>query len=644
MPRTNRVGFLLALLVLLAAVPGGLAGTAAAASETCSFPVTKTDATGTQVTVDQEPQRIVTLAPSAAQTLWEIGAKSKVVAVSTNAAYLSGTGSLSKITTYPSVDTEAVVNQTPDLVLAPDVIADDDVDKLRSSGLTVYNAPESKTIEDVYSKTLVIGRLTGECDGAQSTVSWMREEIGDARDAVRDRHHPVTFYHMGGRWTTGSGTFIHEVLRTAGATNVAAEAGISGYRVMSAEQIVRRDPAWIVRGDSPYTTVPRDQLPYSATTAVAEDQIVVVDADYIGQAAPRIVYVIEEIAEALHPDVDIDVGSGGRNADLTDREPTVSRSVSVDGSVTLAVGDLYASRDVNLSLENSPLTTTRGVRVSGIDLTLAEPNPSFEIAVTPDASLPASPPGDGKTVVLGTFAVTPNGLLATDVSEAHIHFSVPREALVDLGAGPDRVVLYRYTNGNWNRLETSLVDQDRDGFTFTARTPGTSTFAVGVPRRALAVRDATLESTQLAVGDPVAATATVHNPGVATVTVPLSLSVGGEVLATRAVTIPANASTTVKLTASVTTSGTHEVSVGSQSLGSITVQAPETEPPSPSDPESDATAAADGDRSTRTPNPETSGTETLVRETGQDGFGIGIAVLAFIGAALVATRFRGDGR
>jgi len=74
---TMGVSLLTAVLVLsVVAVPVG-AVTTAETPETsgdsvgeCTFPVTMTDATGTDVTLSEEPTRIVTVNPSAAQILW----------------------------------------------------------------------------------------------------------------------------------------------------------------------------------------------------------------------------------------------------------------------------------------------------------------------------------------------------------------------------------------------------------------------------------------------------------------------------------------------------------------------------------------------------------------------------------------------
>ncbi|ESS07711.1 MAG: hypothetical protein A07HB70_00253 [uncultured archaeon A07HB70] len=75
----------------LAATPGatadralaggpGVAQTTTDTANGCTFPFSETDATGTEVTVDAPPDRVVTLGASAAQTMWEIdSAREKVV-------------------------------------------------------------------------------------------------------------------------------------------------------------------------------------------------------------------------------------------------------------------------------------------------------------------------------------------------------------------------------------------------------------------------------------------------------------------------------------------------------------------------------------------------------------------------------------
>ncbi len=294
----RRVAVVAFVVVAALAVPAAFGS--AAAQESCSFPVTKTDASGTAVTVTDEPQRVVTLNPSAAQIMWEIGAREKVVGLSEHARYLEGADERTVISGEEQfVVIERVVDLEPDLVLAPNTIGNDTVERLRDAGLTVYHFPAASTIEDVYDKTTVTGELTGECDGADATVAGMQQRLGVVDDAIANQDRPDVLYLFFG-YTAGQGTFIDEIIRAAGGNNIAADVGIESYRQISEEVIVEQDPDWIVRNSNDPALPESTAL--NQTTAVREGQVVVVQIEHLNQPAPRIVHAITKLAQAFHPE------------------------------------------------------------------------------------------------------------------------------------------------------------------------------------------------------------------------------------------------------------------------------------------------------------------------------------------------------
>ena len=266
----------------------------------CSFPVTRTDATGTEVTLTERPTRIATLSPSVAQTLWEIGARDRVVGVSEFARYLDGAESRTLVNTASGgIQSERLVALEPDLVIAPGTISAETVATLRDRGLTVFAMETPATIEGVADATTLLGRLTGECAGAAETNAWMRANVAAVREAVADEPRPSALYVFSDGWTVGPDTFISDVMATAGTRNVVADT-VSGYTQVSAEVVRERDPAWIVYND-------RDGIPdaaaYRETTAVQRNQTVEVGVNYLNQPAPRsIVRSVRTIATAVHPD------------------------------------------------------------------------------------------------------------------------------------------------------------------------------------------------------------------------------------------------------------------------------------------------------------------------------------------------------
>lgn len=308
MRRSTRT--LVALVVVLVSIAGpagashaavGASASHADAGETCQFPTSATDATGTNVTVTSEPERIVTLAPSAAQTVWEIGGAEKVVGVSQYAAYLDGASSRTNVSGSGSawVDVETIVSLEPDLVLAPFVVPNETVEKLRRAGVTVYRFRSASTVDEIERKTLRTGELTGECAGARETVDWMEQRLEEVRRATEGTDRPRVLYTFHG-YTAGEGTFVDTIITTAGGRNVAAMANVTGFKQLNSEVVVARDPQWILLNDGA-VSIP-ETAAYNGTYAVQHNQTVVVREEYLSQPAPRMVYAITNLTRALYPE------------------------------------------------------------------------------------------------------------------------------------------------------------------------------------------------------------------------------------------------------------------------------------------------------------------------------------------------------
>jgi iron complex transport system substrate-binding protein len=282
---------------------GGPVG-AATAQETpeCGFPITETDATGESVTVEGPPETVVTLNPSGAQILWEIGAKEKVTGVTKHAMNLEGAEERTNISNAgQTISHEIVVDLAPDLVIVPlsRVATEEDVETLRDAGLTVFAYSTANSIDEVRERTLLTGQLVDECEGAVETVEWMDKQLDIVADAVEDKERPDVLYTFFG-FTAGEQTHIHDILEAAGGNNVAADAGIEEYQPVNEEVVLAEDPDWIVlNSNSP--EIPEGEG-FEQTTAVQEGQTIVLDINHLNRPGPRIVYAVQELAEAFHPE------------------------------------------------------------------------------------------------------------------------------------------------------------------------------------------------------------------------------------------------------------------------------------------------------------------------------------------------------
>lgn len=287
-------------LLLGGALVAGAGATPAAQTE-CAFPVTLTDATGSEVTVDERPDEVVVLGPSAAQTLWDVGAREQVVGmpVGQYTAYLEGSSEREDVYTQDdSVNQEKVVAMGPDLVIAPNIITNDTVAGLRDAGVTVYRADFGRSLAAINEKTRLFGRLTGNCQAADGTVAAVRDRVETVEAAVAGEDRPRVLYYSF-NFTAGQGTFVTSLIEIAGGSNVAAEAGVTGYEPINPELVADSDPEWVVHQGS---STPPTGPPYSGTTAYERNQTVAVDANLVSQAGPRVVQPLTTMAAAFHPE------------------------------------------------------------------------------------------------------------------------------------------------------------------------------------------------------------------------------------------------------------------------------------------------------------------------------------------------------
>ncbi|MDS0477379.1 PGF-CTERM-anchored ABC transporter substrate-binding protein [Natrinema sp. 1APR25-10V2] len=291
-----------------AATAGAATGTATQDSNVqCEYPLTMTDATGEEVTIESEPQSVVTLYPGDAQLAYSIGAEGKVVGMPVSKYTESlEAGDRTDITADDGVTpvAEEIVSLNPDVVLAANVATyeQDLLDTLEDAGITVVVLDTANSFDDVRENVRVTGQVTGHCEGAEETIQWMNERLEVFENALEDEEKPLAYYASGSDGATfGSETFQHDVLTTAGLTNLAAEVGQTGWVQMNSEVVVNENPEWIVYPDR--TESPPMAGSLQATTAMQQNNTIAVDDNAMSQPGPNVVYAIEAIVEQVHPEV-----------------------------------------------------------------------------------------------------------------------------------------------------------------------------------------------------------------------------------------------------------------------------------------------------------------------------------------------------
>lgn len=267
------------------------------------FPVTIESSVG-PVTIPARPERIVSLSPTATETLFAIGAGEQVVAVddqSTHPAEAPRTD-LSGLT--PNV--EAIAALDPDLV----VIGFDPGDlgaSLEALGVAVLLQPAATNLEEAYDQIRQLGTATGRAGAGEELASTIEAEIGAIVAATPRPERPLTYFYEldPSLFSATSQTFIGRVLGLLGLENIAdpADEDGFGYPQLSAEFVIDQDPDLVFLADTVccgQSAASLAQRPgWSEVRAVRSGGVVALHDDVASRWGPRVVELVRAAAAAV---------------------------------------------------------------------------------------------------------------------------------------------------------------------------------------------------------------------------------------------------------------------------------------------------------------------------------------------------------
>ena len=229
------VSLFLAVLMLIT--------TAALAEEA----ITVTDMFGRAITLEEPATRIIATEPADCEILYALGCGDALVGRGLYCDYPA------EVTALPTVHSGADTNLEEILALDPQVVIMNDmahtveqVSLLEQNGVKVITT-NADSIDEVYQAIRLIGQVMGKNDEAETLITDMQSTFdGIAAKAVKT-DKTIYFEVMPlewGLWSAGTGTFMQELAEVCGMKNAFAD--LDGWQPINQEQVIERDPDYIV--------------------------------------------------------------------------------------------------------------------------------------------------------------------------------------------------------------------------------------------------------------------------------------------------------------------------------------------------------------------------------------------------------------
>ncbi len=266
------------------------------------------DSRGVEVTFDKIPEKVVSLVPSDTEILYALNDGDKLIAVSEYCNYPDDTANKTKLPTGEKLDIENLISLNADLVITGYMSAmEDQFKQLEAAGTKVF-VTEANSLSETYEVIDMIGKVMGKEKEAATLVKNMKDGFEAIRNEVKGKASPTIYVEVSplewGLWTCGKNTFIQELIDIVGAKNIFDD--VEGWAEVSEEQVISRNPDFIITTASPLTGIndPIGEISsranWSGINAVRNSKIMMLNSDMITRPGPRLLDAAKELVNILY--------------------------------------------------------------------------------------------------------------------------------------------------------------------------------------------------------------------------------------------------------------------------------------------------------------------------------------------------------
>ncbi len=289
----------------------GLPGVSFAADPPAGF----TDGSGWRVEYGQGAKRIVSLMPNVTEMLCFLGYQKRLVGRSSFCNYPPEVDKVPSVGGMVDTSLENIIALNPDLVVAYQGNSLELVQQLRDAGLNVLAFKEAASLQEIGKQMHQLQRVvsTPGSPAPEKLEKWDAQLAAFQRaQPQQKKYRPTVYYGYPGEmsYTCGPGSFIDDLIKLAGGSNVVSQQ-TERWPQVGAEYILAAQPQWMLvgtscTGDSDFESEVREirsslrhDPVWSQLPAIRDGHLVVLDSDVLLRPGPRILDALEQLRSAL---------------------------------------------------------------------------------------------------------------------------------------------------------------------------------------------------------------------------------------------------------------------------------------------------------------------------------------------------------
>lgn len=271
-----------------------------------------TDREGNAITVPDDVNRIVSLAPSITQVLESLGVKDKVVGIDTNTPmYVTGLDSLPQFDMMEP-DVEKIAELEPDIVFTSGMsyIEGNPYQALVDMGICVVVIPSSSSIEAIneditFTAACISSDAVKKAEEINKEFQAEIDKIAEIGKTITDKKKVMfEISALPYLYSFGKGTFLDEMITIIGAENVFGDQ--ESWISVTEEDAVKANPDVILTSVNYIPDAVGEILGrpgWENVNAVKNKQVYYINNGASSLPNQYIIKALQQMAEAVYPDV-----------------------------------------------------------------------------------------------------------------------------------------------------------------------------------------------------------------------------------------------------------------------------------------------------------------------------------------------------
>jgi iron complex transport system substrate-binding protein len=188
----------------------------------------------------QQVKRIISLAPSATENLYLVGAKDKLVGCTSYCTQAVKDG-VQQVGSTIDFNIEKILLLKPDLVIAMQLTKPQDVEAMRKLGINVKVFSSPKNFNEICAQNLEIARLTGNTSEAEKVIAKAKHQVDSLKNEMKNFPKKKVFFQLGANplFSVLEHSFLNDYITFSNAENI-----VKGIKtgIISRESVLSKNP------------------------------------------------------------------------------------------------------------------------------------------------------------------------------------------------------------------------------------------------------------------------------------------------------------------------------------------------------------------------------------------------------------------